>query len=497
VGNDEDIRLLLDTNIGIQLEELETGSGKIRESFKRFSELCHRHGVKLFHHPDSKLDIGHDKNVDRQRATKSRFGKYPPLPNVPHGEVSELEDLFMAIDGPNDLVDCQILYAVHRDCIEYLISEDVGLHKRASYSGLNERVFTIEEAIKFLLKHFSEEPFAYPHSENVSLSGLDIADPFFDSLKEDYKAFPEWFAKMQKKGERGWIIKENDELAGICIVEDKGVGKLPYRQDHRTLKACTFKISRKFTGQKYGELLLKTLFSHCIYNNYDLVYLTTFPKQAPLVYVLRDFGFLLGPKPRENGELELFKTFTPAPADHPRVDPLVFAKTWFPYYYDDKTIPKYVIPIQPQYHDILFPEVRPNPPLFEDTSRVPPGNTIKKAYLCHSPTKSLEKGSLILFYRSRPDQKITTLAIVEETKRFTDLPELLKMVGKRSVYTIKEMKEMLKKETMVIKFRLLKHISKQFDLGELKRTKVLKDAPISITSIAHKDYLKLKINPGK
>ena len=447
----QNIRFLLDTNIGIQLEELDSGTGEIRSSFKHFAELSHKYGIKLFHHPDSHLDIQNDADQDRQKATRSRFEKYPALKAVPHGEGGELEELFTAINGPNDLVDCQMLYALHRDCIEYLISEDAGLHRRARYSGLNERVFTIDEAITFLQKYFGEESFVYPNTQKIFLSEVRIEDTFFDSLKEDYPKFPAWFKGMQDKGEVCWTIEANDQIAAICIIENKGFGKLPYRANKKTLKACTFKVSDDFRGSKYGELLLKNLFTHCVQQDYDLVYLTTHRKQSVLMYFLKDFGFQLGPRPKSNGELEYFKTFYPPPANHPRVDPVEFHKIWSPYFYDDKNIQKYVIPIQPKYHDILFPEIRLETLMFEDTSKVPPGNTIKKAYLCHSPTKVLERGSIILFYRSSPSQTLTTLGIVEETKRFTDLPSLLKMVGKRSVYSVQEIREMLKKDVMVIK----------------------------------------------
>lgn len=496
MGSENEVRFLLDTNVGIQLEEVEKKSGQIRQSFRTFSELCHRYGIKLFHHPDSQIDISNDKDETRQRATKSRFRKYPALTNFPHGEVSELEELFKPIDSSNDLVDCQILYSIKRDCIEYLVSEDIGLHKRASYAGLNERVFTVDEAINFLQRNFSSEHSNFPNTEKVNLKKIDFNEPFFDSLKADYGSFLTWFKGMQDKGEEAWVIRENDKIAAICIIEDKGYGKLSYRPDHKTLKVCTFKVGLEHTGQKYGELLLKSLFSYCIHENYDLVYLTTFPKQAPLIYVLRDFGFSLGPKPRNNGELELFKTFTPPPVTHPRVDPLKFHIAWSPYYYDDRKIEKYIIPIQPQYHDILFPEIRSITPLFEDSNKIPPGNTIKKVYLCHSPTKSIETGSLILFYRSSSEKNLTTLAIVEETFRSDDYFKVMKEIGKRSVYSSAEIRDIVKKETMVIKFRLIKHLPKQFTLSELISLKVLKSAPFSITSISHDAYLSLKINPG-
>ena len=33
-------------------------------------------------------------------------------------------------------------------------------------------------------------------------SDIDINDPFFDSLKDDYRGFVKWFNKKRKEGER-------------------------------------------------------------------------------------------------------------------------------------------------------------------------------------------------------------------------------------------------------------------------------------------------------
>ena len=62
MGSENEVRFLLDTNVGIQLEEVEKKSGQIRQSFRTFSELCHRYGIKLFYHPDSQIDISNDKD---------------------------------------------------------------------------------------------------------------------------------------------------------------------------------------------------------------------------------------------------------------------------------------------------------------------------------------------------------------------------------------------------------------------------------------------------
>ena len=67
------------------------------------------------------------------------------------------------------------------------------------------------------------------------------------------------------------------------------------------------------------------------------------------------------------------------------------------------------IPIRPQYHEDLFPDFSSmKGSLFEKDQSLYScqGNTIKKAYLCHSRIKSIRKGDIVLFYRSKDRKSI-------------------------------------------------------------------------------------------
>ncbi len=48
----------------------------------------------------------------------------------------------------------------------------------------------------------------------TKFSELSLADPFFDSLKEGYKEFPDWFAK--KANEDVYVVVD-DETAELLI----------------------------------------------------------------------------------------------------------------------------------------------------------------------------------------------------------------------------------------------------------------------------------------
>ena len=67
---------------------------------------------------------------------------------------------------------------------------------------------------------FIEKPFAE----------IDICDPFFDSLKEDYEGFSAWFRKKQAAGDTAYLdLSETNALQAFLYVkgrECEAVGNL-------------------------------------------------------------------------------------------------------------------------------------------------------------------------------------------------------------------------------------------------------------------------------
>ncbi|WP_218924293.1 hypothetical protein [Bacillus cereus] len=56
--------------------------------------------------------------------------------------------------------------------------------------------------------------------EYVEFSKLDVEDPFFLSLIEDYSGFEKWFEKKTIQGENAYILKEN-ELQGFLYLKEE------------------------------------------------------------------------------------------------------------------------------------------------------------------------------------------------------------------------------------------------------------------------------------
>jgi hypothetical protein len=116
-------------------------------------------------------------------------------------------------------------------------------------------------------------------------------------------------------------------------------------------------------------------------------------------------------------------------------------------------------------------------------------NSIKKAYLSKSNI-NLEKGDILLFYES--DKKgIGDIGIVESFNKNLEFDEIIKTIGKRSVYSTDELKDFVGRDNLIILFIYSKKIKKiSFDI--LMEENILNGSPQSIQSLSNEKYLKLK-----
>jgi GNAT superfamily N-acetyltransferase len=481
------LKILIDTNIFIQLEEPDN-TGFLRSDFAEFSRLAKKHGVSIFCHPESEEDLKHDENTERRQKSLLNYSAYPKLENPPTAEAPELEALFKGINNSNDFIDCQILYSLQCNCTEFLISQDGKIRSRAKYAGLNNRLFSIKEAVIYLKSLFEPTELKHPHVDELHVYSLKDDEPIFKSLAQDYEKFDIWLAKCKTEHRKAWTVKVEDKIAGIVIRKDENA-ELEYPGlGNKCLKLCTFKVEEDFRGSKLGELLLKNVFGFCLANNYDSTYLTAFTKHDYLIEFLKDFGFEVRDKPNKNGELVFYKKFYKSAPSIPRIDPLDFSKKYAPFIYGDESIGKYVIPIRPEFHNLFFPELVKQQQLMPTlTAQSIPGNTIKKVYLCHANISTIKRGDLVLFYRSE-DSEVTTIGIVERVLRTNNLSEALRQIGKRSVYTFDQIKEMIARNLLIIDFRLVTHLEHAPTLKELKENKVLVGPPQSITTLDDKKF---------
>ena len=477
LGVGQAVKILIDTNIVIPLEP--TSAGDLEPGTERvvkFAGTAQQFGCTLYIHPASRHDIQRDGNEVRRRLRSRLVQKYASLPDPPPVTLELERVLGAAVEFGNDWVDNHLLAALSANAVDWLVTEDQRIHRKARRLGLQDRVFIVGEAIAALDRLFAV-PAPPPAVRATPAYALKREDPIFASLREDYgNEFDPWLEKCAREHRQAWVIQEDGRYAALCIVNEEKSEK--YGLAGRVLKICTFKVSRQ--GLRYGELMLKTVFDFSVHRGFGHIFVQAFEKHSRLLDLLADFGFEPLAQRTERGELVLAKPLAPGPGDPART-PLDYNRRFGPRAVLLQDVPTFLIPIQPKFHAILFPELETQLDLLV---RSPAGNGIRKAYLCRSQTRRVAPGDNLLFYRSQGDQEITVLGVVEGTFVSTDPNLIASRVGKRTVYSFQDISDMCARgEVLVLMFRQARNLAPALKLADAVEAKLLKGPPQSIVNL--------------
>ncbi|WKZ33151.1 MAG: PIN domain-containing protein [Thermodesulfobacteriota bacterium] len=483
------MRILIDTNIIIHLED---SSKILDDSLSELFRLAYENRHEIVIHPASFDDIKKDRNEKRKEISFSRVRKYPVLKGPPEPGDLELKSLGLSAITKNDHIDNLILYAVYKDAVNILVTEDREMHKKAAFLGLSDRVHYIQQAAEFLRRLYSSIPVSLPNIEEAALYQIDLRNSFFDSLREDYSKFDEWYKMASREGRKAWVHRnEKGELGAICIYKEEKDPIITTENisiPGRVLKLCTFKVEERMRGRKLGELLLKAAFRYATDNKIEHIYITMKPgKQNYLEDMCEEFGFYRFGKYIDNRDDVFIKEHFIMPPDT-ELTPLEYNVHYFPHFKSDKNVKKYIVPIRPKFHGILFPEIEPQPSLIVGSTA---GNAIKQAYLCHARIHGISPGDILLFYRSQDLRAITSLGIVELSTDLQELEKIIQIVSKRTVYTFTDIKKMAEKKTKVILFRLSEHFSLPISYKWLITNEVVRGNIQTIRGISHESFTKI------
>lgn len=484
------MNILLDTNIIIPLEDT---SKVLDSSFAELRKLSAEQQHCLYIHPLQVEDIQRDKNHERRRIVLSRLKQYSQIENPPILSEQACQDLGIAQGNENDKVDNHILFALYRGAVHLLVTNDEGIHRKAYRLGVQDKVYRLDQVLLFLRRYTtSVSHFDYTGVKERFLYEIDKSQAFFDSLRKSYDGFDEWFQKCAVEKRKCWCIENNQgNVVAICIYKHEQDVKLTDQGGiiyGRILKLCTFKVDVQARGKKLGERLLYIAFDYCVKNKMDWVYLHTFgEEQKTLVGLCLEYGFsCLGQYKQDDVYIKPMKLMDDTCGS---LDSLI---RYYPYFKDNESVKKFIVPIQPQYHEDLFPDFsNMKGSLFEKDQSLYScqGNTIKKAYLCHSKIKNIQKGDIVLFYRSKDRKSIQCMGIVEDTKFSENIDEVFPYIAKRTVFNYQELKEILKRKTLVILFR---YIALEQEIHSKAITKAGINGYIqSIRQINNEQYLRL------
>lgn len=487
---------LIDTNVFIGLEDDKEVSAEVAD----LVALASKHNVGIFVHEAAKDDIERDNDKKRKAVSLSKISKFQTIKKVRGLTKAVLAAQFGDLPKPNDVVDATLLHALHIGAADFLVTEDRKLHARVRTHApeLARRVLFTADAAALLVNTYEPVEVPFRNVEEVEANEIPLTDDIFDSLREGYAGFDEWWKqKCVRQHRRCWAVYD-DGLAGLIVRKDETEADtdatLPGK---KILKICTFKVRPEKRGTKLGELLLKQAFWFAQSNKYDVVYLTTQAEQEALIDLLEYYGFT-HTTTMDGDELVYEKPLSrQALTASPDDDLYELGRLNYPRFHTGSEVSGYLVPIQEDYHDTLFPDLK-------DDSQgdllaaagigggpLRPGNTIRKVYLCRAPKNLVERGCLLFFYKGtasqKPSQAITAIGVFEDMRVANSTKELMQLAGGRSVYSEDQLKgwDASGKPVKVLNFLLAAYLPEPVNLGTLKDKGVVSGhAPQSISGLS-------------
>ena len=431
------MKVLLDTNIIIHREANRVVEHDIGQLFNWIDKLHYEKYI----HPITISEIDSYQNKQVVETFSIKLDSYNRIKHqLPFSET--VQNISAEFDvNNNDINDTHLLNEIYESRIDLLITQDKKIHAKASRLGLSDKVFKIQT---FLEKVTSENPDLVQYNvlavKKADFAEVDINDNFFDSFREDYNEFDNWF--KSKFDKVCYVCYSDNNLTAFLYikVEEKTENYSeikPIFDKKKRLKIGTLKVISN--GYKIGERFLKIVFDNAIQYKVDEIYVTVFdkrPEQGQLIDMLKGWGFVEhGIKSTKNGdEIVLTRPFgksQPIEINKPKLS--------FPFFSRDTR--KYIIKIEPQYHTELFPDsINTREDETKYTENEPHRNRIGKVYISHSKDRHLQPGDIIIVYRmgnTKPKKyssTVTSICIVEEViDGFASFDEFYKACFRRTM----------------------------------------------------------------
>jgi hypothetical protein len=238
--------------------------------------------------------------------------------------------------------------------------------------------------------------------------------------------------------------------------------------------------------------MLNAALQFSVSRSIDEVFVTVLPKYDDLVQFFRHFGFSeIG---RDHGELVMLKKI-PETGAFINSGGLESIQESFPRAPGRADIRRFIVPIRPEYHRVLFPEfglgrsevTPPIPPVLSSAA----GNAVRKAYLSRSRTELVRSGDLLYFFRSWDLHRVTHLGVVEAVKRLHRVVDVLNFVGNRTVLKRDEVREFCRRgPVLCVLFWSLGEIPHQFTADELREARI--GVPLSIRQVRTDRWTRLE-----
>lgn len=469
------MRLLLDTNIVIAHED--DDPARPHANSRPAAELVRRArglGFELLISQGTVDDFLRAPEPTRSRRRRSLEKYYSRLDRVPVD--SALRAVFPT--GPlsaNNQADLEILSALAAGAATALVTEDGAMRGRAKAAGLRE-VFSLEAALDWLRALEQPELVNAVAAELVAPYAIARDAPIFDSLRDDYPDFDDWWRHKVVDERRPVIVLGGSDVPdGIAVLKEE---LRSFGLDDRVLKICTFKVDEGRGRSRRGELLLRAVIDYAVERAYPSTYLTAWPHHEQLLGWLERFGFD-HITDDEDGQRVMAKRLVPPPGVAP-LDPLTHHVRYGPRALILDRM--FVVPIKERYHARLLPDSEQQGSLLANEAC---GNAIRKAYLCRANTRQLRPGDTLAFLRTsvRTESRITAVGVVEDTLASTDPDRVAAFVAGRTVFSYDEIRALCQEgEVLAVLFRFDRSIDPPWPRRDLVANGVM-NRPQSISIV--------------
>ena len=499
------MKILVDSNLLIDAFPMKEGASTYPDGLaNRFLSRANECGHQIFHHPVAfRKDYDRIKNAADREWRRKITNSYPALPNPPSIQDGMKRILGDVEEGGKQWVDRWLLAAAYGHAVSMLVTTDKQMIRHGRLLGLGESVCTPEDALAAIEALEPESAYEALLPEAISCHQLDIDDPIFVSLREDYVGFDGWFKKTQAEHRQGYRLMNDGNLAAVTILKDETPCEFAWRG--KTLKICLFKVSEKHAANRYGELLLKPALDYGHKNQFKYAYLTAFLRHKDVIVFMERFGFEKWRDLTELGEIVLRKRLIPEFGENDSPDNWEYHRLYGPHYYALEA-DRYFVPIEPRFSNRLFPEMSEQAGFRDVGFNVAAGNALDKAYVSGSGIDKIVPGSILYFYRSSDshtnlEPRLLVVGVVEGVKRSDVSSEIMSFVGRRTVYTEEQIQGIIdsgQHGCLAILFRQAKMVPYGVASNRrLKEANVWVAPPQSITTVnasAAVDWLKREID---
>ena len=301
-------------------------------------------------------------------------------------------------------------------------------------------------------------------------STIDISDPFFDSLKNDYPpdenniGFVNWFQKKSADGATALVFSDDKGQGAFICLKDENE---PIELRNQTLpaiprkKISTLRIAERYRGRRLGEGSIGLILWNWQKSKSEEVYVTVFEKHEQLIGQLEMFGFYLAGY-NYNGECVYVKSRANIDYSDPYKS--------FPFISTHIQKAGYLI-VDDVYHDTLFPYSELSNTIQEQVA-LSVTNGISKVYVGAQYTQPhYQIGEPIMIYRRHTKQDgqkprykscITSFCVVTDiimaktnNRYLISLDDLCKRIGNKSVFDVEQLQKRYNNDRNVVVIEML------------------------------------------